>query len=368
MKSIILVFLFSLTFSLNAWCNNNDSLNIVQSKQNMTNKTLNSRDNALDFDGINDYVNLNIVSSAMANSNNFTIEFWMRADLNNQANTSYPSTAMFAINLPYSTPTGSNRLLFMLGDVYSTQNGKLWVGNNLATPFLSSTVIGDNSCHHIAYTHSGSTGTIYIDGVYEGVFTDSIVLSSNDLYSLGQEWDGSSTSQYYNGQLDEIRIWNITRTQADIISTMNAQLAGNESGLMAYYNCNQGAPGGQNTGVTSIIDNTNSGLNGTLNYFTLNGATSNWVIDTCTNTTTAINPPLNTATEVSIYPNPATNLLTVTSSKHIDEIRIIDLTGKTVKTITNNFDNIEISYLSKGLYSILLIYDNRIIMRKLIKN
>lgn len=367
MKSIILVFLFSLTFSLNTWCNNNDSLRLAQSEQNSAYNVLNTRDNALNFDGINDYVNLDVVSSAMANSNTFTIEFWMRADLNNQANTSYPSTAMFAINLPYSTPSGSNRLLFMLGDPYSIQNGKLWVGDNLATSFLSTTIIGDNNCHHIAYTHSGSIGTIYIDGVYEGFFTDSIVLSTTDLYSLGQEWDGSSTSQYYNGQLDEIRIWNITRSQADIISTINSQLVGNESGLVAYYNCNQGTPGGQNPGVTSLIDNTNSGLTGVLNYFALSGYTSNWVIDTCTNTTTTINPSLNTDNEVSIYPNPATNQLTITYSQHIEEVRIIDLTGKTVKIITNNFNNIDISDIAKGLYYVFLISDNQTIIKKLIK-
>ena len=326
-----------------------------------------SSTNSLNFDGVNDYVNLNVLAAPMANLSSFTIEFIMRADFNNQSNTSYPSTSLFAINLPINTPTGSNRLLIMLGNPYSIQNGKLWIGNNLATPFQSSMVIGDNICHHIAYSQNGGIGSIYIDGVAVGAFNDSIVLASTDLYSLGQEWDGNSTSQYFNGEMDELRIWNFARSQAEILADINVTLTGNEPNLVAYYNFDQGTPGGNNLGITNLIDFTNSGYNGTLNNFTLSGSISNWISDTCQ----AINTSYNIATAkeigISIYPNPTSNQLHIACKQSIQEIKIIDITGRTVINTKNNIRNINVSELPKGIYCLVLTVNDTVICRKFIK-
>ena len=37
------------------------------------------------------------------------------------------------------------------------------------------------------------------------------------------------------GKMDEVRIWDIARTQSEIHSTMSQKLTGNETGLIAYY-------------------------------------------------------------------------------------------------------------------------------------
>jgi hypothetical protein len=54
-------------------------------------------------------------------------------------------------------------------------------------------------------------------------------------------------------------------------------LCGSKTTEVAYYNFNEGVAGGNNTGVTSLTDKTSNANNGTLNNFTLTGATSNWV-------------------------------------------------------------------------------------------
>jgi hypothetical protein len=58
---------------------------------------------------------------------------------------------------------------------------------------------------------------------------------------------------------------------------MSNELIGNETGLVAYYNFNQGVPAGDNTGINTLSDKTSNSYNGTLNNFALNGTTSNWV-------------------------------------------------------------------------------------------
>lgn len=234
-------------------------------------------DNALNFDGVNDYVNLNTLQTDLYNSaNSFTIEFWMKADTADQ--TSNP--ALFAINLP----TTENRLLITIGSASTGNQGKLIVGDEIAGSgpnYISSMVVADGICHHIAYSFDGTYGKTYIDGVLVDTDTPSITLSPQDRYSLGQEWDNSLTSQFYNGMLDDVRIWGIVRSDTDIAANKDQELSGNETGLIAYYDFNEGIAAGNNTGTNLLTDRTGNTLDGSLIDFGLNGNTSNWVNDSC---------------------------------------------------------------------------------------
>lgn len=58
---------------------------------------------------------------------------------------------------------------------------------------------------------------------------------------------------------------------------MNCELQGSESGLVAYYQFNQGVDQADNTSITTLTDATSNGNDGTLTNFTLTGTTSNWL-------------------------------------------------------------------------------------------
>ncbi len=45
---------------------------------------------------------------------------------------------------------------------------------------------------------------------------------------------------YFNGYVDEFRIWNVARTATEIMSTMNHTLVGNEAGLTGYWKFDEG--------------------------------------------------------------------------------------------------------------------------------
>lgn len=215
--------------------------------------------NALDFDGGSDYVT---APPAVYFSGDFTIECWV-----------YPkSFGNWARIIDFGNGAGSHNVL--LSYTYGTSGAPGFYVEG--SQFQATQTLPLNQWSHIAATLSGNTATIYINGIAAGTSTvpTPANVTRNYCYIGKSNWGGDPIA---NAVFDELRIWNTARTQAEIQSSMNTELAGNETGLVAYYNFNQGVAGGINTGVTSLIDKTVNGYNGALNNFTLNGTTSNWV-------------------------------------------------------------------------------------------
>ena len=47
-------------------------------------------------------------------------------------------------------------------------------------------------------------------------------------------------NESFNGIIDEVRIWNVARTQQEIQQYMHQQLTGTEPGLVGYWQFNEG--------------------------------------------------------------------------------------------------------------------------------
>ena len=177
------------------------------------------------------------------------------------------------------------------GFVLSTSNG--WssidfeIKNGGAATTISATGIAiENGWHHIAATYQAATGMkIYVDGVAinQRAITGGLASNAQQL-TIGAQHDGAGSadsdySNFFNGSIDELRIWNIARTEAQINYTKETPLEGNEVGLAAYYQFNQGTVGGNNSSISSVTEAIN-GLNGAwpiATAFDLSGSTSNFV-------------------------------------------------------------------------------------------
>ncbi len=46
---------------------------------------------------------------------------------------------------------------------------------------------------------------------------------------------------YYQGLIDEVRIWSVTRSGSEIAGAMNARLTGSEAGFVGYWTFDEGA-------------------------------------------------------------------------------------------------------------------------------
>ena len=75
----------------------------------------------------------------------------------------------------------------------------------------------------------------------------------------------------------------------------------------------------------------------------------------------------NSNTNLSIYPNPATTQLTIDVAAQINNINILDLTGKIVFNSTTNESIIDVSMLSKGIYLLQVNTSNGIATKRFIK-
>lgn len=76
-------------------------------------------------------------------------------------------------------------------------------------------------------------------------------------------------------------------------------------------------------------------------------------------------PELNS--DINIYPNPTSNQLSINTELDISEIKIIDITSKTIMSSKENTSIINVSNLADGIYFIQLITEERTITKKFVK-
>ena len=185
---------------------------------------------ALYTDGQTGYTNLNTIARDMNGLNTFTLEFWMKADPT--ANTDPQNGALIGIN----RQNRENELLIVLGGTAASNPGNIRILPGTQPLFIGTTIVADNSWHHIAYAQQGGIATLYIDGAIEGTFPTTALLAASNDWSLGQEYDYVVHTGFYKGYLDEVRVWAVARTQAQIQAMMNDNSAlYQEPGLVSAY-------------------------------------------------------------------------------------------------------------------------------------
>jgi hypothetical protein len=103
----------------------------------------------------------------------------------------------------------------------------------------STGVLPLNTWHHVAGTYDGTTMSVYIDGALDGsLSTTTAVLTNTEPLYIGVDLPGAT--EYFDGALSEVRVWNVARSAADIKAAMNSRLVGTESGLVVLCHFTDG--------------------------------------------------------------------------------------------------------------------------------
>ncbi len=111
--------------------------------------------------------------------------------------------------------------------------------NDRYDPFEVQTAGEVDTWMHAALTYDGYTKRLYLNGDLIAEANEDGTISSFDTdIKLGAL--GNLNTWFFKGYIDEIRLWNIARSQEEIQQTMNHSLNGDEAGLVAYWNFNEG--------------------------------------------------------------------------------------------------------------------------------
>jgi hypothetical protein len=91
---------------------------------------------------------------------------------------------------------------------------------------------------HVAAVWSNSELKIYVNGQFDGVINTGNPIPNSLPLWIGSSPFGDNTN--WRGSIDEVRLWSVARTQAEIQSSMDQYLCGDERGLRAYWSFDEG--------------------------------------------------------------------------------------------------------------------------------
>ena len=170
-------------------------------------------------------------------SDAFTLEAWMKLDA-----------------APDGDGLMSNRSWLFQVNATSIS---LFPSTSTAAISSSATTWTTGTWYHVAASYDFNTGNyaLYIDGMPMGTGTTARTPNATTEDFIIGAYRAATDTRNFPGSIDEVRIWNVVRTQQEIRDNMHLTLDGDESGLLGYYQFNS-------SGAT-ITENMN-GYDGTL--------------------------------------------------------------------------------------------------------
>ncbi|KPA16407.1 NHL repeat protein, partial [Candidatus Magnetomorum sp. HK-1] len=211
--------------------------------------------NALEFDGTDDYVELPNSGTGVLGTNSsnedFTIEMWVYGtDSTDGAYKFISKHSNSGGRKGYFIETNTANIIW----ASVANNGNAWTS-------IYGPPIPENQWYHVALVYT-STGILelFVNGISYGTQTgftavfDTIVncrLGSSEYYNC-----------YLSGKIDEVRIWNVVRSQTQIQENMHTTIDPTTSGLVAYYRFDhisgsslEDLSGNNNHGTLNNMDN-----------------------------------------------------------------------------------------------------------------
>ncbi|WP_422486772.1 LamG domain-containing protein [Gudongella sp. DL1XJH-153] len=195
-----------------------------------------------DFNGTNEYLRVEHSDLIYSDDGSITIEAWIKPETHIGLGgivSKYHEPAVESFSFRLGPTTISNSLEFTIGNV------------NLTTASGEVTL---NQWQHVAATfdRTSSIMNIYVNGELVRTYTNAGTLQlqeNTSFLAIGMDYlDGA---RYFEGEIDDVRIWNYARSEQQIADTMNNELNGDDQGLVAYWKLNEA--------VSPFVDSTGNG-------------------------------------------------------------------------------------------------------------
>jgi hypothetical protein len=232
--------------------------------------------NAMAFDGIDDYVSASGASSYVIGAQGMSITCWVYPTNSAPAYPNFDGFAGFRNDVD--------------ADFYMVQVGPTALEgrfrNDQGTAFtLTSNILTVNTWQHLALTYSDGWLRVYKNGVLRDSMAATGGISNPNVdFKIGTV-TFSNADFLLTGKMDETSFWSRRLTDIELKCIPSNGIDTAISGLELYYKFNQGTAGGNNTSIASLIDS-KAHQDGTFNGLSLTGNTSNFVAGATTATIT----------------------------------------------------------------------------------
>ncbi len=292
-----------------------------------------------------------------------------------------------------------------------------------STALISNTALTGNNLQHVAVTFDNGEVKIYIDGVLDAVTTiswGSLNATSGLPIRIGAEANGYN---HYSGLMDEVGLWTRTLSAQEVADLMTCPPDFNDADLRFYYNmedvanqttlvdqssysnhasivdviqkvqtaipygtcCNVNTSVTQNGNALTVdeaglqyqwidCDNNNQAIANETNQTytaTTNGnyaviiTDGNCVDTSACLTVTGLSVDENDLQFFSVHPNPANEMLNLSTSENINQVIISTLGGQRV--IMSHEKSIYVGDLDNGVYMITVFTDSKRSTKRFVK-
>ena len=190
---------------------------------------------AVAFNGKDQYLKLSSGSSCVVdNTMDYTIETWFKADEAQQTAT------IISNGRGDGEDMGGSLNLFAL----NLEEGRLVFHNNGVRVACDGSY-ADNDWHHVAVAVNRTSGRaqIYVDGKLNTYFeaADLGGIAAAYIHLGARVWTPVDNLQqekadnFFKGEIDEVRVWNLYKSETLVENGNSNRLDGTEKGLLAYY-------------------------------------------------------------------------------------------------------------------------------------
>lgn len=187
------------------------------------------------FNGKDQYVKLSSGSSCVVDkSMDYTIETWFKADEAQQTAT------IISNGRGDGEEMGGSLNLFAL----NLEEGRLVFHNNGVRVACDGS-FADNDWHHVAVAvnRTSGRGQIYVNGKLNTYFeaADLGGIAAAYIHLGARVWTPADNLQqeradnFFKGEIDEVRVWNLYKSETLVENGNSNRLDGTEKGLLAYY-------------------------------------------------------------------------------------------------------------------------------------
>lgn len=170
----------------------------------------------LSFDGANDSVTFGTAPS-LSGETDFTVSAWIRTT----------STADGVVIQQRNGGFNGEYVLKLHAD--GRVNFFVYGNGTFQYSFSTSATVNDGRWHHLTAMRSGTGGSIFIDGVQRASATGTIVDLDSSI-GVGVGADIRDNNQYFNGRIDDVRIYDQALSPAEISEIAQRVFVVNDNG------------------------------------------------------------------------------------------------------------------------------------------